>query len=253
MRQTTRNLYFGRTRQAKLFRYALLAFDIASILFFIVSSLLDDASWIYAVDVLIAVVIAADVGARLWISEQPVRTALQFTTILDVIVILTLLLPWLISSFLFLRVMRALRLLRTYRVLQDLREETMFFRRNEELVLSVVNLGVFVFVMTALVYVLQKDINPQIENYIDALYFTVTALTTTGFGDVVLRNTAGRLLSVVIMVIGVALFLRMVQTIFRPERVHVKCTGCGLSRHDADAIHCKHCGKVMMIETEGLD
>ena len=30
-RQTARNLYFGSTRDAKVFRYSLLAFDIASI------------------------------------------------------------------------------------------------------------------------------------------------------------------------------------------------------------------------------
>jgi voltage-gated potassium channel len=35
--------------------------------------------------------------------------------------------------------------------------------------------------------------------------------------------------------------------------VHFKCPDCGLTRHDADAVHCKHCGKVIHIETEGLD
>jgi len=253
MRQKLRDLYFGRTRQATLFRYTVLGFDIVSILFFIVSSLLPEANWIFIVDFVIAVFIAADLMARIWIAEQPVRAIFQFMTLVDAIVILTLVLPWFIPSLLFLRVMRALRLLRTYRVLRDLRNEFLFFKRNEELILSVLNLGVFVFVMTALVYVLQKDINSQINNYIDALYFTITALTTTGFGDIVLHNTAGRLLSVIIMVVGVALFLRMVQTIFRPNRVHITCSGCGLSRHDADAVHCKHCGKVMMIETEGID
>ncbi|MFT5506963.1 MAG: voltage-gated potassium channel [Hyphomicrobiaceae bacterium] len=253
MRQKLRDLYFGKTRAAKLFRYSLVTFDIVSILFFVVTSLLPDASWIYVVDFCIAIVIVTDVAARIWIAEQPMRTAFDFMTIIDYIVILTLLLPSVLESFLFLRIMRALRLLRTYRVLQDLRGEHVYFRRNEDVILSVLNLGVFVFVMTAVVYVLQKDLNPQIANYIDALYFTVTALTTTGFGDVVMKGTAGKLLAVVIMVIGVALFLRMVQTIFRPNRVHVTCSGCGLNRHDADAVHCKHCGKVMMIETEGLD
>ncbi|MBU2533570.1 MAG: potassium channel family protein [Alphaproteobacteria bacterium] len=253
MRQNIRDLYFGKTRKAKLFRYGLLGFDIFSILFFIISSLLSDAPWIHTADLIIALIIASDVSARLWISEQPGRLAFRFTTILDVIVVLSLVLPQFIQGYLFLRIMRALRLLRTYRVLQDLRGESAFFRRNEEVVLSAVNLGVFVFIMTALVYVLQRDINPQITNYIDALYFTVTALTTTGFGDIVLKDASGRLLSVLIMVIGVALFLRMVQTIFRPNRVHVVCSGCGLNRHDADAVHCKHCGKLMMIETEGLD
>lgn len=253
MRQKLRDLYFGKARRAKLFRYALMGFDITSILFFIVSSLLDDATWIYVVDFLIALVIIADVAARIWIAERPMRTALEFSNLIDYIVILTLLLPALLESFLFLRIVRALRLLRTYRVLQDLRGEHLYFRRNEDVILSVLNLGVFVFVMTAVVYVLQKEVNSQINNYIDALYFTVTALTTTGFGDVVMKGTIGKLLAVVIMVIGVALFLRMVQTIFRPNRVHATCSGCGLNRHDADAVHCKHCGKVMMIETEGMD
>lgn len=253
MRQTLRDLYFGKTRNAKLFRYTLMAFDIASILFFVVSSLMDDARWIYVVDFLIALVIIADVATRVWISERPLHTTLEFSTLVDILVIVSLLLPAFIENFLFLRILRALRLLRTYRVLQDLRGEFNYFKRNEGVILSVINLGVFVFVMTAVVYVLQKDINGQITNYIDALYFTVTALTTTGFGDVVMKGTPGKLLAVVIMVIGVALFLRMIQTIFRPNRVHVTCSGCGLNRHDADAVHCKHCGKVMMIETEGMD
>ena len=253
MRQKLRDLYFGRTREAKVFRYGLLAFDIASIAFFIVSSLLHDNFWIYFVDIVIALVLIADLSARFWISDQPFRLLTQMTTILDIIVILSLLLAPFISSLLFLRVMRALRLLRTYRVLEDLRKESAFFRRNEEVVLSVVNLGVFVFIMTALVYVLQRENNPNITNYIDALYFTVTALTTTGFGDVVLQGTSGKLLAVLIMVIGVALFLRMVQTIFRPSKAHVTCTSCGLNRHDMDAVHCKHCGHLMNIETEGQD
>jgi voltage-gated potassium channel len=42
-----------------------------------------------------------------------------------------------------------------------------------------------------------------------------------------------------------------VQTIFRPEKVRYRCPDCGLNRHDLDAIHCKHCGRLLNIETEG--
>ena len=59
MRQAIRDLYFGKTRSAKLFRYGLLLFDIATILFFIVSSLMSDSSLIYAIDVAIAIEIGA--------------------------------------------------------------------------------------------------------------------------------------------------------------------------------------------------
>ena len=95
-------------------------------------------------------------------------------------------------------------------------------------------------------------VNDSINNYIDALYFTITTLTTTGFGDVILVGSTGRLLAVVIMIVGVALFLRLVQTIFRPSKVKYECPDCGLSRHELDAIHCKHCGRQLRIRTEGL-
>ncbi len=253
MKETLRTLYRGSSERARLFRFAVLAFDVVTILFFIVSSLMQDQLWIYIVDAIVGFVILADLVARYWIAERKSRFLMETTTWADIIVIITLFLPALLESLLFLRVVRALRLLRSYRVLKDLRNEFSYFRRNEETIQSAVNLGVFVFVMTALVYVLQVNTNPQINNYIDALYFTVTALTTTGFGDITLSDTTGRILSVLIMVFGVALFLRLIQTIFRPSRVVYDCPDCGLHRHDADAIHCKHCGRVINIASDGVD
>lgn len=253
MRERLRRLYRGSTQAARSFRFGILIFDIASVVFFVVSSLLPESPWLHAIDIVVAFVILLDVAARLWIDDHPYRQMLEATTWADIVVVITLLLPALIESLLFLRILRALRLLRSYRVLRDLRQEFAFFKRNEEMIQSGVNLAVFVFVMTALVYVLQVRINPQITNYFDALYFTVTTLTTTGFGDITLKDTTGRLLSVIIMVFGVALFLRLVQTIFRPARVIYDCPDCGLNRHDADAIHCKHCGRVLHIANEGRD
>jgi voltage-gated potassium channel len=151
----------------------------------------------------------------------------------------------------FLRVARALRVLRSYHLLRDLRADSAWFRRNEEVVLRALNLFVFIFVVTSVVYVTQNDINPAIRTYVDALYFTITTLTTTGFGDITLIGTGGRLLAVVIMVIGVSLFLRLLQVIFRPPKVRYECPDCGLLVHDADAVHCKHCGRVLHIQTEG--
>ncbi len=246
-----RHLYHGHDTRARTFRFAILAFDVSTIIFFIASSLSRDAAWIYSADAVIAVFITADLAARFWIEPNRKQLLWQLTTWADIIVIITLLLPSLLESFLFLRVVRALRLLRSFRVLADLRSEFSFFRRNEDVIQSSVNLIVFVFVMTALVYVLQVRTNPKIANYIDALYFTVTALTTTGFGDITLEGTSGRLLSIVILLIGVALFLRLVQTIFRPPHVRYECPDCGLKRHDTDAVHCKHCGRLLHIGTEG--
>jgi voltage-gated potassium channel len=144
-----------------------------------------------------------------------------------------------------------LRLLRSYHVLRNLRDQSKFVRLHEDIIFSIINLLVFIFIVTAIVYVMQFGRNPSIHNYIDALYFTVAALTTTGFGDITLIGSSGHLLAVLIMIFGISLFLRLIQTIFRPQKVRYECPTCGLIRHDNDAVHCKHCGTVLHITTEG--
>jgi len=251
MRDKLFRLYNGTDTSARIFRYSLLTFDIGTIFFFIISSLVTHTAWFYVADYSIAAILTIDFLARLWISRHKGRYLLQLVVFADFVVIVTLLLPAFLENFAFLRVLRVLRLLRSYHVLMELRRNFSFFKRNEEIIQSTVNLTVFIFFVTALVYVMQVRINPQIESYIDALYFTVTTLTTTGFGDITLEGSSGRLLAVIIMVFGVVLFLRLVQTIFRPQKVDKVCEQCGLRRHDPDAVHCKHCGVIINIETEG--
>jgi len=254
LKKTLDLLYTGRSRNAALFRYALIAFDIFTIAFFTVTIPLAPTAQIFLIDGIIGLLILCDLLARFWIAPNKGRMLRQLYTVADIFVILSLVLAPVISqSFAFLRVLRALRLLHSYHVLRDLRSETPFFRRNEEVILSAVNLGVFVFFVTSLVFVLQFGDNPGIGDFVSALYFTVSALTTTGFGDIVLTGTAGRLLSVLIMVVGVALFLRLAQAVFRPQKVAYTCPSCGLNRHEEDAVHCKHCGEPLKIETEGIN
>ena len=63
-----------------------------------------------------------------------------------------------------------------------------FVRRNYDTIVAGTNLFVFLFGMTAVVYETQHRHNPAIGNYLDALYFTVATLTTTGFGDIAYRD-----------------------------------------------------------------
>lgn len=246
-----RRLYFGDSRRSRVFRYALLAFDLITIGYFIVSSMVDPDRRHHELDYAIAAVLALDFGARLIAEEKPSRYLINFTTIADLVVIFSLLAPAFLENFGFLRVVRMLRLMRSYHLLKELRNTSKWFRRNEEIFQSGINLIVFIFVVTAIVFVVEHDRNENINNYLDALYFTVTTLTTTGFGDITMSDSVGRLMTVVIMIFGVALFLRLVQTIFRPAKVNLPCPDCGLSRHDPDAVHCKHCGRTLNIPTEG--
>ena len=251
MRKRLKRLYYGDDADSRNFRFGLLIFDLVTVLFFILSSAVEPSTLLYVIDYLIALVLILDFIARSMIANRPWRFVLQFPSIIDLVVIGSLLAPAFIDNLGFLRILRMLRLMRSYHVLRELRGLWPWFRRNDEVIESAINLFVFVFVVTAIVFVIEHDRNPNINHYLDALYFTVATLTTTGFGDITLTDTAGRVLAVVIMVVGVGLFLRLVQTIFRPNKVAFPCPDCGLKRHEPDAVHCKHCGRVLNISTEG--
>lgn len=252
LRTRLRALYFGDSERAQRFRYGLVGFDIATLGVFLLSSFAQDEWWIIPFDVVLGLVLAVELAARLYADDRRLRQLATFTTLADAVVIASLLLPLFIENLAFLRFVRALRLLRSYHLLRDLRADSEWFRLHEDIVQRAVNLGVFIFVVTSAVYVTQHRINPQIVDYVDALYFTITTLTTTGFGDITLQGGGGRLLAVIIMVVGVGLFLRLLQALFRPNKVRHECPDCGLILHDADAVHCKHCGRVLHIVTEGM-
>lgn len=245
-----RRLYEGDSLDAHRFRYGLLIFDLVTISFLVVSSFLRWSGLEY-VDAAIGVVLALDFVVRLWLAENKTRHLLSPLGIIDLIVIASLLAPLTGEGAAFLRILRVLRIGRSYLLMRRLKRDFPFIRRNEQTFMAAINLAVFVFVMTALVYETQNGINAKINNYADALYFNITALTTTGFGDIVLEGTSGRLLSSIIMIAGVSLFLRLIQVMLRPLKVDHKCPTCGLRRHDFDAVCCKACGTVLNIEDEG--
>ncbi len=253
MRKTLDRLYNGSTKQARLFRLGLLLFDIVTILFFVSISFVEHTAWITVVEWIIGIILVADFVARWWISEHTADYFHQFSTWTDLLVIVTLILPLVTENLLFLRLLRAVRLFRSYHLIRDLRTEFSFFRRNSDAVEAALNLLVFIFVTSAVVYVVEAHRHPKIGNFVDALYFTVSTLTTTGFGDIVFADIWGRLLSIFIMIAGVGLFLRLVQTLFRPAKVAFECPDCGLTRHEIDAVHCKHCGRLLRIRDEGID
>ena len=247
LRNRVRDLYFGDGPAAHRFRYILLTFDLITIAVIIVTSFLPRAPWVVTLDAILGVYVLTDFLARVWITRNRGRLLLHWQTWVDVAAIISFLAPLGSEGVGFLRVLRTLRLLQAYHMLARLRQDSEYFRRNEEVILAGTHLCVFIFVMTGIVYETQHWTNPQIKNYMDALYFTVTALTTTGFGDITLQGGIGRLLSVMIMIFGVTLFLRLAQVLFRPAKVRHPCPSCGLQRHDYDAVHCKACGVVLNI------
>jgi len=252
LKSKIRRLYTGNSKRARRFRYGLITFDALTIVYFITTVALPETTTLTVLNTLLGIIIVVDFAARLWISHSPRRELTRIYTLADIAVVFSLLLaPFITGNLAFLRVLRGLRLIHAYHLLRDLRRESLFFRRHEDAILAAVNLFVFIFVTTSIVFVLAFGEAAGLTGYVDALYFTVATLTTTGFGDITMSTPGGKLLSVFIMVVGVALFVQLARAIFQPSKIKHKCPECGLNRHEPDAIHCKHCGEPLKIETGG--
>lgn len=244
-------LYYGRGRRGRLFQSALLILDFAAIAYFLATTFIHDAPWIGVVDLILGLLLTAEFVGRMLAHRHPMQYLDNIAGLIDIVVILSLLTSAIVENLAFLRLLRTLRLLRSYQVIGRLRKRYPAVRRNEEIIVAALNLAVFTIMISAVVYVTQAPINPKIQNFVDALYFTVTSLTTTGYGDIALEGVGGRLLAVAIMISGISLFLRLVQALFRPVgKVRFPCPHCGLQRHDRDAVHCKACGGLLAIPND---
>lgn len=252
LRARLRYLYHGSSPEAVKFRLAVIVVDFFVIGFFLAGPLLREAgmAWYYVVDAFIAAFLAADLLARA-LAYTDIKDWLKRPVVwVDLFILATLLFPAQLGNFGFLRFLRLWTLLNSdffWRTVGRKFNDT----RVEEVTRALSALVTFVFVATGFVYATFMGSHPQLIGYLDALYFTVTSLTTTGFGDITLPGAWGRVVSIVIMLTGITLFVRLAQTVFRPHKVQHECPTCGLYKHDPDAVHCKACGEILCIPDEG--
>jgi voltage-gated potassium channel len=249
VRARLRVLYHGQSPAALRFQASVLVVDLAIIAFFIATPLLRDDPYFLWIDYAVALLLIADLVARGLATNDIPRWLRQIPVIVDIFILLTLLMPTWLVNLGFLRILRLWTISRGSLVWRPLKKYGL--ERWREPAQAVLNLLVFLFVVTGFVYTFFVNRSEGIDGYIDALYFTVTTVTTTGFGDITLPGTFGRLTSIIVMIIGISLFVRLAQSIFRPHKVAFPCPECGLNRHDPDAVHCKACGHVLNIPDSG--
>lgn len=243
VRSHVRALYFGHTQTALRFQGLLLALDLLIIGFFIVNQFMADLWWFWMVDAAIAAFLSIDLFARLF-ALGTVRRWLKFPiTWVDLIVLATLLLPTVLANWGFLRILRMWTVVQSERFWNVLARGRFDDTYVEDLSKALVTLLTFIFVAAGAAQALFVGDHPKFNNFIDAVYFVVTSLTTTGYGDITLDSGLGRLFSVGLMLAGISLFFSIAQKVFSPQQKIVACAGCGRDRHDIDASFCKACGE----------
>lgn len=200
-------------------------------------------------------------AARLYAARNRLKYIFNPYSIIDFVAII----PTVLQLFIGpgnINILKLLRMFRVFRVLRFLRffeTADFFFGRISLELLTVLRLIMTVFmiffVSAGLFYVAEYSSNPKVSNFGDAFYFTVVALTTVGFGDIIPVTGAGKAVTVLCILSGIVLIpwqlgqvIKMWIHISRQDPVI--CGNCGLKYHDRDAVHCKACGHVIYQECE---
>ena len=237
-----RELYFGSTAKALRFQSWMLLLDVALIAFFIIAPFIQRNALFFVMDYAIASILAIDLGLRAYAFGHLRRWLRRPIVWADMAVLASLVAPIFAANLGFLRILRIYSLVQGETLWRVVAGGKWADTHVQDTIRAAANLAIFIFVAAALVHAGFAGRTSQINSYLDSLYFTVTTLSTTGYGDVVLPGAWGKVLSIVIMIGGVSLFIRLAQVMMRGAKVRYPCPGCGLLRHDPDAIHCKACG-----------
>ncbi|AFY38461.1 Ion transport protein [[Leptolyngbya] sp. PCC 7376] len=187
---------------------------------------------------------------RLICAEAPLKFLFSIAAIIDLLAIAPLFFGFFDARFLRLfRWFRLLRLIRFFRleisILNVKAEDTIILSR------IVLTLFTIIFIYSGLIYQVEHNVNPYIfKNFLDALYFAIVTMTTVGFGDQIPISYAGKFVTLMMILTGIAVIPWQLGDLVRQfikstSQREIDCGKCGLAFHDQDAQFCKRCGTIL--------
>lgn len=222
---------------------------------------------LWKVEVIIVLFFIIEYGARLYAAKSRLKQLVDIYSIIDLIAILPtismIVLPHFDITFNigFIKLIRSFRIFRIFRFLRFTADPDFFFGSITMQLLKVISLFLTIlmifFISSGLFFYVESDLNPSVNNFGDAFYFTVVALTTVGFGDIIPRTYAGKWVTILMIFSGIILIPWQISRIVKEwvrmaTKKEIICPGCGLRYHDEDASHCKSCGHVIFQEYDGV-
>jgi len=192
---------------------------------------------------------------RLWCVKRPAAYAKSFFGIVDLLAILPTYIGMAVGGGQSLMVIRALRLLRMFRVLKLVSfvgEATVLreaLRRSTRKIVVFLGAVLIAVIIIAALMVLIEGEESGFDNIPESMYWAIVTLTTVGYGDIHPMTPLGKTLASVVMIMGYGI-LAVPTGIVSVELANQQnlplstqaCRECGFDRHAEDALFCKRCG-----------
>jgi voltage-gated potassium channel len=198
---------------------------------------------------------------RLYIVKKPLKYATSFLGVIDLLAILPTYLTLFIAGSGYLVVIRAIRLLRVFRILKLSRQigeaqlllKALKQSRHKILVFfgAVTTLTI---IMGTFMYMIEGGQN-GFTSIPRSIYWAIVTITTVGYGDISPQTTLGQFFAAVLMLMGYAIIAvptgivtaeittsEMEERARKRKLEYKSCPVCNTDDHELSAKYCKDCG-----------
>jgi voltage-gated potassium channel len=253
-------IFESDTRAGRVFDIALLCAIVVSVVAVMLESVHavgdDYGTHLRTVEWTLTLLFTVEYLLRLAATLRPMRYAVSFYGIVDLLALLPTYLSLVIAGTHSLLVIRALRLLRIFRILKLARyvgEAGMLaraLRASSRKILVFLGAVLAVqLIVGALMFLIEGE-ESGFTSIPQSMYWAIVTMTTVGYGDIAPQTVAGKLFASMVMIVGYAIIAvptGIVASEINDQRrggplETRRCHHCIREGHDSDARFCKFCG-----------
>lgn len=262
-RQKTNVVIYGtNTASGRLFDLILLGIILLSVVIVMLETVKGfDTKYHHELIVLewiITVFFTLEYLLRILSINKPIKYIFSFYGIIDLLAILPMYLSFILAGASVLTVVRAIKLLRLFKILKHPKFSSQSIHLKEALIASRGKILIFIYFMLissiiigSVMYVVEGE-EGGFTSIPTSIYWTIVTLTTVGYGDISPITPLGQFIASIVMIMGygvIAVPTGIVTAEFAANsRKKIAsdrgnpCPSCGTEGHASNAKYCYHCG-----------
>ncbi len=203
---------------------------------------------------------------RIYCHPEPRKYIFSFYGAIDLLSVLPAFIALVLPDSQYLIVVRAIRMLRVFRVLaltHYLSQATFLLvalrGSKQKIVVFLLSVTTMVLIFGTLMYVIEGPAN-GFTSIPMSIYWAVVTITTVGFGDIVPQTALGKAVAALTMITGYSIiavptgiFTAELATAMRSDSLQHRCPTCEKLSHEPNAAFCSRCGTQLFQQAAAED
>jgi len=254
-------IYQANTKAGRLFDLILLGVILISVLLVMLETVADFNlkyhSYLITLEWIITVFFTIEYLLRIFSIDRPIRYIFSFYGIIDLLAILPMFASLFFTGSNILTVIRALRLLRLFKILNNPQFTSQSLKLKRALIASRGKIVVFIYfvlISTIIIGSIMYLIEGKESGFTSipmSIYWTIVTLTTVGYGDISPQTPLGQFIASFVMILGYGIIAVPTGIVTaeinkynqnKNNQNQNPCISCDNTDYPASAKFCPQCG-----------